>query len=94
MNDRPPLPWEGVDPATAELAEEITRKLQAGEPVLVDAILERHPAQAGALLDVLPTLGRLAELGRALAPESPRRAVRGGSPNKTRTPTPGADPKP
>ncbi|WP_165229823.1 hypothetical protein [Aquisphaera insulae] len=71
MNDGPP-PEDIVDPALAGLAEEITTQLQGGKARAVEAIIERHPAEAGALRAMLPTLRRLAELARVVSPRNPR----------------------
>jgi serine/threonine-protein kinase len=46
-----------------ELVEEITTKLQAGEPVSLEAYADGHPEFAGQLRELLPALQVLAELG-------------------------------
>src|SRR5262249_31387053 len=48
-----------------ELVEEITNKLQAGEPVSLEAYALAHPELAGLLREVLPALQVLAEVGSA-----------------------------
>ena len=78
MTDIPP-PEDIVDPTLAGLAEQITTQLQGGRPRAVEAILERHPAQAGALRAMLPTLRRLAELSRMV---SSRKARHPGFPDR------------
>ena len=56
--------WEGeVDPALAELVEEVTRAVQAGEPVEIDELVARMPAHAEMLRRLLPALRQLAGLG-------------------------------
>src|SRR5262249_31317551 len=46
---------------------EVTNKLQAGEPVDVEAYIAAHPELAEQLRRLLPALGVLAELGRSAA---------------------------
>ncbi|QEH38181.1 hypothetical protein OJF2_67790 [Aquisphaera giovannonii] len=79
MTDAGP-PEEAVDPTLAGLAEQITAHLQRGGAGAVEAILERHPAQAGALRAMLPTLGRLAELARGAYTKHPGRRLDAGRP--------------
>jgi hypothetical protein len=62
-------PCSEGDPALAELAEQITRRLQAGDPVGADNFIDRYPALAGSIRVLLPTLHDLAELCRSLALE-------------------------
>lgn len=82
MNE-PPLSDEALDTTLAVLAEQITARLQEGETLAVDAILERNPAQAGALRAMLPTLSRLAELARAVDPKRNRRRLIDPDPRTT-----------
>ena len=57
----------GEDADLAALVEEIANRLQAGEPVDVEAYLQDRPAQADQLREILPALQGLAELGRSAA---------------------------
>jgi serine/threonine-protein kinase len=52
-----------INPALAELVEEITRDLQAGEPIDIDGLAARYPTQAEMVRRLLPALRRLAKLG-------------------------------
>jgi hypothetical protein len=63
----PPSP-EG-NPRLAELTEEITRRLLAGEAFDADAYVAQHPDCAGPIRDLLPTMHHLVELGRIVARE-------------------------
>ncbi len=67
-----PGPTSGTDPVLAELFEEITVKLQAGEPVDLEAYAQRYPEQAEALRRLLPAMEVLADLGRSAPPSAPR----------------------
>jgi eukaryotic-like serine/threonine-protein kinase len=59
-------PSEGeFNPALAELVEQVTRDLQAGEPVDIDGLAARHPTQAEMVRRLLPALRQLATLGPA-----------------------------
>jgi serine/threonine-protein kinase len=51
------------------LVEEIAAKLQAGEPVDVEALVQRHPEHGERIRQLLPTLEALARLGPSLGPE-------------------------
>lgn len=75
--------FEEIDPTgddegspLAELSEQITRKLQAGDPVEAGDFLERYPACSTPIRRLLPTLRELAELGRSISRD--RRARRSG----------------
>src|SRR6185312_6645964 len=57
----------GLDPALADLAEEITARLQAGEPFDPDDYEARHPQWAGQIRRMLPILQEMAELARSVA---------------------------
>ncbi len=59
-----------TNPLLAELTEEITRRLQAGEVIEPDAYAAQHPDCAGTLRELLPTMEHLIELGRTVARES------------------------
>ncbi len=56
-----------VDPGLGVLIEELTAKLQAGEPIDAGHYLREHPEHAGALEELLPALRLLAGLGRSAA---------------------------
>jgi serine/threonine protein kinase/Flp pilus assembly protein TadD len=58
----------GPDPVLAELIEELTNKLHAGEPVDLDAYAAAYPDQAQGLRDLLPALQVLASLSGSAAP--------------------------
>ncbi|MCH7687210.1 MAG: hypothetical protein IH899_11095, partial [Planctomycetes bacterium] len=45
-----------------DLVEEITRRLQAGESVDIEAYVQKHPEHAERLLQVFPALEVLADL--------------------------------
>src|SRR5262245_38323726 len=51
-----------LDPALAELVEQVTRDLQAGEPVDIDELAARHPTRAEMVRRLLPALRQLARL--------------------------------
>ncbi len=53
------------------VVEDLTTRLQAGEPVDVEAHVHEHPAYAERLRDLLPALGLLADLGQAPVAEEP-----------------------
>jgi serine/threonine protein kinase len=55
----------GLDPVLAELAEEITRRLQVGEAVDADEYTARHPGLAAAIRRLLPILREMAEFARS-----------------------------
>lgn len=63
-------PGAEPDPALAELAEEITRRLQSGEAVEADAFATLHPELADPIRELLPTMHDLMELGRLETPAS------------------------
>jgi serine/threonine-protein kinase len=54
-----------TDPLLAELIDEVSRQLEDGEPVDLDAFIAAHPERAEALRLVLPALAVLADLGRS-----------------------------
>jgi serine/threonine-protein kinase len=56
----------GLDPELAELAEEITRRLQAGDAVDLDDYGARYPEWAGPIRRLMPVLREMAELGRSV----------------------------
>jgi serine/threonine protein kinase len=68
-----------LDPALAELVEELSNKLLAGEAANLSAYLRAHPEHAEELRRLLPSLRALADVGRsaaeddaALAPATPQ----------------------
>jgi eukaryotic-like serine/threonine-protein kinase len=50
--------------ALAVVIEELTARLQAGEPVDADEVMREHPEHAGELRELLPTMARLVSLSR------------------------------
>jgi hypothetical protein len=58
---------EVEDPLLASLAEQITCRLQAGDPVDADDYAGRYPARGGSIRGLLSVLGDLAALGRSMA---------------------------
>jgi len=54
------------DPVLLELTEQITERLQAGEPVDAADYLRRYPQWAGAIRKLLPTMHDLVDYGRAV----------------------------
>jgi hypothetical protein len=58
---------EADDPLLARLAEQVTRRLQAGERVDADDYIDRYPARAGSIRGLLSVLHELAALGRSIA---------------------------
>lgn len=54
-----------VDPALAALAEQITRRLESGDPVDVEEYARRYPTWAGSIRGFFPTLRQLVALGRS-----------------------------
>jgi serine/threonine protein kinase len=48
-----------------DLFEELTQKIQAGEPIDVEAYVRRHPEQADAIRSLVPALAVLEDLGRS-----------------------------
>jgi serine/threonine-protein kinase len=51
------------DPVVAELVEDLANRLQAGEPIDLEAVMREHPDQADRLRRLLPAVRALAELG-------------------------------
>jgi serine/threonine-protein kinase len=51
------------DAILAEIAEELTRRLQAGERLDLEPYLARYPDRADTIRQLLPALERLADLG-------------------------------
>jgi hypothetical protein len=54
------------DPILLELTDQITERLQAGEPVDAADYVEHYPQWAGAIGKLLPTMNELVDYGRAV----------------------------
>ncbi len=64
----PPTRTDSDGPSRlSELTEDITRRLQSGEPFDADAYLALHPDWADSLRELLPTLHDLVEFGKPLS---------------------------
>jgi tetratricopeptide (TPR) repeat protein len=70
----PRLQTSTRDPLLSDLIDEVSRQLEAGEPVDLDAFIAAHPERADALRLVLPALAVLADLGRSAA-RDPRSGI-------------------
>jgi len=55
------------DPVLIDLIDQIARKVQAGEPVDVEAYTRAHPQHADRLHRLLPAVQMLTDLGRSAA---------------------------
>ena len=66
-----PVLTSGTDPVLDRLVEQLTRKLQAGEPVDWEAIARAHPGYTEPLRRLLPALEMLADLGQSVEPGGP-----------------------
>jgi hypothetical protein len=66
MTEQPDADAEATDrdAELAALTEEITSRIHAGEEIDLDDYARRYPKLAGSTRRLLPTLHRLAELGR------------------------------
>ena len=60
----PPTGTIDTDEAVAELVEELANRLQAGEPVNLEAFIGQHPQHADQLRRLLPAVRVLADLGK------------------------------
>ncbi len=78
MNGATSHPATGSGAALDRLIEELTDRIQAGESIDPEAILEQHPEQADALRSLLPALEMLATLGRSAARGLPLGPLPGG----------------
>ncbi|MBL7224206.1 MAG: serine/threonine protein kinase [Candidatus Brocadiae bacterium] len=67
-----------ADAAFAALIEEASARLEAGEPVDVEALCAQHPRHAERLRRLLPTLHAVADLGQSVT--EPSETDRGGEP--------------
>ena len=65
-----------LDPELAELAEEITRRLQAGDVVDPEDYAARHPEWAGSIRRLMPILREMADLGRSVVGAGDERPLR------------------
>src|SRR5262245_12432621 len=68
-----------ADPVLAELVEELTDRLQAGQPIDLSEYERRHPKHAEQLHRLLPALQMLAEMGSSDSAAAPP-AVPAGAP--------------
>jgi serine/threonine protein kinase len=74
---------ESYSDSFALLVEDLTARVQGGEPLDVDAFLEAHPENAEQLRRLLPALLLLAEVSRSGDGPAPGEATRGfGSPKE------------
>lgn len=65
LNDRGAEATSGeADPVLVELVDEFTRRLLAGETIDLEDLAAGHPERAEALLQLLPAMQSLAELGQ------------------------------
>ena len=60
-----------TDQALGLLIEEVTARIQAGQPIDVEAYVRKHPEHAERLRQLLPALHLLADLGRSAALGAP-----------------------
>ncbi|HEY7312281.1 MAG TPA: tetratricopeptide repeat protein [Gemmataceae bacterium] len=61
----PSAPSQTGEALLAEIIDEFTNRLQAGEAVEVESYIQRHPEHAERLRQLLPALALLAEVGRS-----------------------------
>jgi hypothetical protein len=61
----------GHDLVFLELTDQISQRLQAGDPVDAADYVDRYPHWADAIRKLLPTMIDLVEYGRAIGRESP-----------------------
>jgi hypothetical protein len=64
-DDAEPITWE-TDPGLARLAEQITRRILAGEEVLAEDYIARYPQWAESLCGLFPAMRVLSDLGRTI----------------------------
>jgi serine/threonine-protein kinase len=67
MSSAASRPTTGSQAALDRLIEELTQRLQSGEPIDLEAFLAQHPDEADTLRRLLPALEVLADLGRSAA---------------------------
>jgi|GEM_PF-6154980 len=67
MRDSGELIAQGAEqgPSLADLTEEITRRLQMGETVDIEAYVNAHPHCAVSIRELFPTMHDLVELGKS-----------------------------
>src|SRR5262249_45535555 len=73
----------GLDSGLADLVDEVIRRFQAGESIDPDSLAGHDPHRAEHLRQLLPTLEKLADLGRSATSE------RTGGPPPSSDPGPG-----
>jgi serine/threonine protein kinase len=66
-----PVAGGADDPVLIDLIDRIARKVQAGEPVDVEAYTQAHPEYADRLCRLLPAVQMLADLGRSGGASAP-----------------------
>jgi hypothetical protein len=64
-DDGEQITWE-PDPWLARLAEQITRRILAGEEVLAEDYIARYPQWAESLCGLFPAMRVLSDLGRTI----------------------------
>jgi hypothetical protein len=64
------------DAAFLDLTDQVTERLQAGEPVDAADLVDRYPQWAGAIRELLPTINDLVNYGRAVDRDRWRRRHR------------------
>ena len=77
---------EAEDPVLAGMAEQVTRRLQSGDPVDADDYVGRYPARAGSIRGLLSVLDDLTALGRSMARRRSPTATRTTADNDPGTP--------
>jgi serine/threonine protein kinase/WD40 repeat protein len=65
-------PVDGSDAALNAMVEEMASRLQAGDPVDLDAIARHDPERVELLRQILPAIEMMAELGRSLVRDAAR----------------------
>ncbi len=65
-HDKPIFAGGELDPAFIDVADQITRRLQAGDEIDVRDYVRRYPQWACAILELLPTMHGLVAYGRAV----------------------------
>jgi serine/threonine protein kinase/tetratricopeptide (TPR) repeat protein len=72
-----------ADPELDRLIEELTRRVQAGEDIDLEAFVREHPGYTEPLRRLLPALELLAGLSQSVMGEGLRRGASGGDPDPT-----------
>jgi hypothetical protein len=80
IDDRDELVLASAEPDAAflDLTDQVTERLQAGEPVDAANLVDRYPQWAGAIRKLLPTMHDLVDYGRAI---DRKRKQHQGNPN-------------